>query len=371
MKRSKAFTLIELLVVVAIIALLISILLPSLSKARELAKRSVCAANLAGHGKAIAMYANSARGQFPQATKTRVHRTEGAGTAGANASVTINPTGSADEADIKDSGIYFFDVGQVPSQPSMSWDPSSGLHRWQAIVVQRGQNESTKVANAEKDKRCSFPTRELYLLVKGNYSQVQQFVCPSTGHEADDLRADDPRVDGVQTHNNVVSALRLEGSTTEIVPAALLWDFLLPDNLDYGYMFGHDMDGEALSESMDPGTPVMADSNPYMRSMLTGGKITPSEQAARAAVMNKRMGDNSPNHMTEGQNVLFGDLHVSFFDHPTVGVGTDNIYTWHFSLANNPAGDNAVDAAPANPSPNSVANYYYDLVSRTDALIMP
>jgi len=57
MKRKSGFNLIELLVVVAIIALLIAILLPSLNRARENAKKSVCAANLKANGTGFAIYA--------------------------------------------------------------------------------------------------------------------------------------------------------------------------------------------------------------------------------------------------------------------------------------------------------------------------
>src|SRR6185436_18051575 len=61
-----AFTLVELLVVIGIIAVLISVLLPALARARESANSLKCLNNLRQLGLAMVMYTGENRGSFPR-----------------------------------------------------------------------------------------------------------------------------------------------------------------------------------------------------------------------------------------------------------------------------------------------------------------
>jgi prepilin-type N-terminal cleavage/methylation domain-containing protein/prepilin-type processing-associated H-X9-DG protein len=125
-KKSKAFTLIELLVVVAIIALLISILLPSLSRARELSKRTVCMANQRGIGQAFFVYASDDPGVFPAISQT--------------STATSN-------------NYQIFNSHDRTTEPSTTGTPS--------------------------------PTVDMWAIVKANNTTPKQYICPSTSDVQD------------------------------------------------------------------------------------------------------------------------------------------------------------------------------------------
>ena len=64
-RSTRAFTLVELLVVIGIVALLIGILMPVLSRARAQANRAACLSNIKQLGTAILMYCDDNDGWFP------------------------------------------------------------------------------------------------------------------------------------------------------------------------------------------------------------------------------------------------------------------------------------------------------------------
>ena len=120
-RKPRAFTIVELLIVVAILATLLSLLLPSVSQAWELSRRTSCAANMHGIGHAMYIYAQNAPHVFPAIAQTF----QGAG-----------------------ANLHLFFPQDRTTSPSTTGIPS--------------------------------PTVDMWTLLRRNHALPQQFICPST-----------------------------------------------------------------------------------------------------------------------------------------------------------------------------------------------
>jgi prepilin-type N-terminal cleavage/methylation domain-containing protein/prepilin-type processing-associated H-X9-DG protein len=95
----RAFTLVELLVVIGIIALLISLLLPALNKARESANSVACMANLRSIGQAMQMYVGEHKGAIPGSPLTTARHFYNAANTGMVVTVGNVPPGPIQQTD--------------------------------------------------------------------------------------------------------------------------------------------------------------------------------------------------------------------------------------------------------------------------------
>ena len=73
MENNKKFTLIEMIVVIAIFGILLSILLPSLGKARAKGKSVVCLSNISQHMQALVLYSKENESKFPKRVQENVN----------------------------------------------------------------------------------------------------------------------------------------------------------------------------------------------------------------------------------------------------------------------------------------------------------
>jgi prepilin-type N-terminal cleavage/methylation domain-containing protein/prepilin-type processing-associated H-X9-DG protein len=185
----RGFTLIELLVVMAIVALLVAILLPSLAAARERGRLAVCLANLRGVGTGIRGYAVENGGAIPFGPKSPLMFTP------ANFyPCTGSPTSLLSLLDGKPVGLGLLLESHLSQQPKVLFCPSADQPEdatGQLAKVGTSQAQCSYYyrhgSNPNSSSSAPVPTNHLqveYLGTNRNGVEIRalvmdtQFVCP-------------------------------------------------------------------------------------------------------------------------------------------------------------------------------------------------
>jgi len=285
-KGRSGFTLIELLVVVAIIALLISILLPSLARARELAKRTTCAANMSGIGKGLHTYASDGNQGMPIAA----------------AAAATDSTGAVGQT------TY---VRMIGSKRGSSNNPSLG-----ETYPPAGTSGTSQISTA----------RNLWTLIRSGGSTPGSFVCPSSEDNKNDEDNPQDYWDFGKGDSTAEGTLG-NGQGSGTAAAAFGWK-----QVSYGYQVPYGQFGKPSAEG-DQRAVLSADKGPYGVFLDAAQGSDPQDpiNVTSTSSPDDWRKYNSPNHGGigdgEGQNVLFADSHADWANKPTAGPALDNIYT--------------------------------------------
>jgi prepilin-type N-terminal cleavage/methylation domain-containing protein/prepilin-type processing-associated H-X9-DG protein len=303
-RQNKGFTLVELLVVIGIIALLISILLPSLSKARETANRVKCGSNLRQIGQALLLYANENKGDYPRVVA------------------------SNDKAG-ENNGYW------SPAQAASNVSFAEGV--WGSTTEENPFDGAGAINNVPNT---------IFLIIRTQDIVPDVFTCPSGIATPDTL------------NNKPVNNSERFGAESN-----LSYGVNDPYRSENETGFGGS-DGATYYDQKTPASvAIFADRGPSLTQASEPLDTSVEENMASS----RQRTNNSNNHRREGQNVLYGDGHVSFGQSAWVGHDDDNIYTLAVTQGNWPT-QTQLDNARSRPECNPETD---DPSMATDSFILP
>jgi hypothetical protein len=263
--------------------------MPALAKVKQLAARMVCGSHLSGIGKAMLVYANDHKQEYPRSGW---------------ASTTWN--------------VYLAGPG------SLGW---RGKTREEAYGSPTGQT-------------CATISSCFYLLIKYTDVTVKHFMCkgdygvkPFEMHELVKVGL----TDYTEAWDFGPTSTAAEGGRSPAIHNSYSYHLPFPARMRIGS--GWREVSFAIQPSSDPSSPLCGDLNPYLDYGAKGNVALQdygyldNPDFGELAYWDIAEGYKDPDrtanaasHQREGQNVLYNDGHVRFESTPNVGIEHDNIW---------------------------------------------